>query len=78
MSNTALSGAFALSLLALLSKVTVNPSGPALMPVTFVPSQIASYDLLIRLVRGVTMSLSAPGMSWSISSTTEILVPSSE
>ena len=78
LSNTALSGAFALSLLAAESKVTVSPSGPALMPVTFVPSQIASYDLLIRLVRGVTMSLSAPGMSWSISSTTEILVPSSE
>ena len=32
---------------------------------------------MIRLVSGVTRSLSAPGISWSISSTTEIRVPSS-
>ena len=78
LSNTAVSGALALSLLALASKETVSPSGPAVMAVTLVPSQIASYSLADRLVSGVTRSLSAPGMSWSISSTTLILVPSSE
>ena len=42
LSNNALSGAFALSLLALLSNDTVRPSAPADTAVTLVPSQIAS------------------------------------
>ena len=42
LSNTAVSGALVLSLLAVASKVTVSPSGPAVTAVTLVPSQIAS------------------------------------
>ena len=38
----AVSGALVLSLEAVASKVTVNPSGPASTAVTLVPSQIAS------------------------------------
>ena len=34
------------------SKDTVSPSGPASTAVTLVPSQIASYCLVIRLVSG--------------------------
>ena len=76
-SNTAVSGAFARSLLPDASKDTVSPSGPALTAVTLVPSQTAAYCLPMRFASGLTMSLSAPGMSWSISSTTLIDDPSS-
>ena len=78
LSNTAVSGAFCLSLLPEASNDTVSPSSPADIAVTLVPSQIAAYSLPMCLVSGVTRSLSAPGMSWSISSTTEISLPSSE
>ena len=57
------------------SKVTVRPSSPAVTAVTLVFSRIFSYRPSMRLCRGLTMSLSAPGMIWSINSTTVTLDP---
>ena len=58
------------------SNETFSPSGVASTAVTLALRWIASYCLLIRFISGVTMSLSAPGMIWSISSTMVTFAPS--
>ena len=59
------------------SKLTTRPSGFASTLVTLALRKMFSYCLAIRLCSGVTMSLSAPGMIWSISSTMVTFAPSS-
>ena len=59
------------------SNDTVSPSGPASTLVTLVLTQMFSYRLLTHRVSGLTRSASAPGMSWSSSSTTLTFEPSS-
>src|SRR6185369_5885831 len=59
------------------SNETARPSGLASTPVTRVRRKTFSYSRATRLASGATTSRSAPGMSWSSSSTTVIRAPSS-
>ena len=58
------------------SKWATSPSSVASTLVTLVFRWMFSYFFWIRFISGVTMSLSAPGMIWSISSTMVTFDPS--